>query len=267
MNERHETLRVGIVGGAGWLGGALATALVDSGVVRPQDLCLSYRSERPDRFEASVWTRDNQALADCSDVVVLSVRPQDWEGLCLDLGGKLVISVMAGIRIEAIARRHGTLRVVRSLPNAAVEVRRSYTPWFAAASLSPRDRDTVRSIFDACGTHDEIAREDDLDFFTGMTGSGPAFPALLASAMIDAAVAHGIDRAIAARGARAVLVGAGHLLERTEADPAETVQTFLDYQGTTAAALAAMQASGFKAAIGKGLTAASLKSAGLGKSP
>ncbi|RUU70992.1 pyrroline-5-carboxylate reductase, partial [Mesorhizobium sp. M2C.T.Ca.TU.009.01.2.1] len=71
-------IRLGIVGGAGWLGGAIASAALQASVVSAQDLALSYRSARPDRFAGAFWTDDNQALADRSDVVVLSVRPQDW---------------------------------------------------------------------------------------------------------------------------------------------------------------------------------------------
>ena len=73
-------LRIGVIGGAGWLGGAIAAAVLDAGIATPRNLALSYRSERPDRFPDSLWTTDNQALADHSDIIVLSVRPADWPG-------------------------------------------------------------------------------------------------------------------------------------------------------------------------------------------
>ncbi|RWD46334.1 MAG: pyrroline-5-carboxylate reductase, partial [Mesorhizobium sp.] len=69
------SIKLGVVGGAGWLGGAIAGAALAAGVLRAEDLALSYRSAKPDRFPGAFWTDDNQALADRSDVIVLSVRP------------------------------------------------------------------------------------------------------------------------------------------------------------------------------------------------
>ena len=88
------SLRIGIIGGGGWLGGAIAGSILDAGLVGPRNLSLSYRSEPPRRFPNSFLTTDNQELADRSDVILLSVRPADWQALEFDAGGRLVISVM-----------------------------------------------------------------------------------------------------------------------------------------------------------------------------
>ncbi len=53
------SIRLGIVGGAGWLGGAIAAAALQAGAVQPRNLALSYRSARPDRFSGTFWTDDN----------------------------------------------------------------------------------------------------------------------------------------------------------------------------------------------------------------
>lgn len=257
-------LNLGIVGAAGWLGGAIAAAVLEAGVAIPQTLSLSYRSSRPDRFAASFWTSDNQMLADRSDVIILSVRPQDWHDLDIDADGKLVISVMAGIPLEALCRRHRTARVVRSLPNAAAEVGSSYTPWVATTGVGAQDRDITRAIFDCCGVQDEVASEAEIDYLTGLTGSGPAFPALLAEAMMNDAIAHGLDRQVARRAVNTLFVGAGRLLERRDECPAQTVETFLAYRGTTAAGIEAMRNAGFATAVAEGLTAAFRRSVAMG---
>ncbi|PTM95466.1 pyrroline-5-carboxylate reductase family protein [Mycoplana dimorpha] len=254
-----------MIGGAGWLGGAIADAMLEAAVVAPQDLSLSYRSGCPDRFPGAFWTSDNQALADRSDVIIVSVRPADWPGLKVDAEGKLVISVMAGIRLGALCEHHQTRRVVRSLPNAAAEVRKSYTPWIASAEVNDADRAVVRAIFDACGAQDEVRGEPEIDYLTGLTGSGPAFPALLAEAMMTDAIAHGLDRQVAQRAVNTLIVGAGGLLQQRDECPAETVKTFLDYRGTTAAAIEEMRAAGFSAAVARGLSAAFRKSVRMGE--
>ncbi|MDX8512544.1 pyrroline-5-carboxylate reductase family protein [Mesorhizobium captivum] len=261
----NASFKLGIVGGTGWLGGAIAGAALVAGVVRAQDLALSYRSARPDRLPDAFWTDDNQALADRSDVIMLSVRPQDWPSLELDAKGKLVISVMAGIRIAEIGEKHCTRRVVRTLPNAAAEVGKSYTPWIASSDATEVDRIAVRAIFDACGVQDEVGSERDIDYLTGLTGSGPAFPALLAEAMMRDAVAFGLSPEVARRAVNTVLTGTGRLLELDDASPADTVAAFLGYRGTTAAAIETMREAGFDEAVAKGLAAAFLKSIAMGK--
>lgn len=266
MEAAGKGLRIGIVGGAGWLGGAIAAALLDAGIASPQDLVLSYRNQQPDRFPGALWTRDNQALADRSDVIVLCVRPADWPDLDVAVEGKLVISVMAGIRLAALCTHHQTRRAVRTLPNAAAEVRKSYTPWIATGDIDDTDRAVVRAIFDACGVQDEVRTEAEIDYLTGLTGSGPAFPALLAEAMMADAIAHGLDRQIARRAVNAVLVGTGRMLEQRDDCPTETVRTFLDYRGTTAAAIEEMRTAGFGVAVARGLKAAFEKSVSMGES-
>ncbi|WHO75320.1 pyrroline-5-carboxylate reductase [Rhizobium sp. BT03] len=258
------SLRIGIIGGGGWLGGAIAGSMLDAGLVEPRNLSLSYRSEQPARFPNAFWTADNQALADRSDVILLSVRPDDWHPLDIDASGKLVISVMAGIRLAALSKRHKTSRVVRALPNAAAEVAKSYTPWIGARDVTESDREIVRAIFKACGSEDEVARESDIDYLTGLSGSGPAFPALLAAAMMRDAVARGLPAEIARRAVNMVMSGAGRLLESRDESPDDVVRTFLGYRGTTAAAIEGMRAAGFDASVAEGLSAAFKKSVSMG---
>ena len=255
--------RIGIIGGNGWIGGAIARAAVGAQLLAPGDLTLSCRSEPPGWLPDAHWTHDNQALADRSDVVILSVRPQDWPAIEVSAPGKLVISVMAGVTLADIASRLGTSRVVRALPNAAAEVGQSYTPWTATAQVTDADRATVRRLIDTFGSGDEVATEAEIDYMTGLSGTGPAYPALLAVAMMRDAVAHGLPPDVARRAVVALLVGTGRLLEKNGEDPEDTVAAFVEYRGVTAAAIEAMQASGFETAVSAGLSAALEKSRAL----
>jgi len=257
--------RMGVIGGAGWLGGAMISAILRAGVASPQNLTSSYRRERPTRFNDVYWTENNQELVERSDVIIVSVRPADWPALDLVVGDKLVISVMAGIPLSQLSERSGTRRVVRALPNAAAEVEKSFTPWVASADVTDHDRSIVRAIFEACGSAEEVGNEADIDYLTGLSGSGPAFPALLASAMVRDAVARGFSHDMAQRAVTAVVIGAGRLREARTESPADTVETFLSYRGTTAAAIEAMREAGFEVAVSAGLSAALEKSASMGR--
>lgn len=257
-------LKIGVIGANGWLGGAIVQALLDADITSPEHLVLSLRSGEPARFPAARWTRDNQDLADSVDLIIVSVRPADWPALTVKAAGKLVISVMAGIGLEQLIAGLDSERAVRSLPNAAAEVRASFTPWIAAPAVSAEERRLVGRIFEACGRSAELGSERELDYLTGLAGSGPAFPALLATAMMRHATAHGIEAAVARQAVTHLLIGAGRLFEKNGDDPANTVEVFLDYRGTTSAAIEAMRASGFDQAVGAGLAAAFQKSISMG---
>ena len=246
--------RIGIIGGSGWLGSAIAQSLVTSGKVAPADLICSYRSAMPGPVSWRL-TKDNAELASVSDVIILSVRPQDWAAVDIAAPDKLVVSVMAGIALRTIGERTQSRRLARTLPNAAAEVGFSYTPIFVDLPQTG-DEDIVRAIFETCGAVDAVADEDQIDYFTGLSGSGPAFPALLAEAMLKAAQSAGIPADIARRGAMQTLIGAGRLLETERRPPSEVVKTFVDYGGTTAAAILTMREKGFDEAVLAGLEAA-----------
>lgn len=157
--------RIGIIGGNGWLGNAIAQAAVVTGIVDPNRLTLSGRSDKRGAAELPGVhrTTDNDELVRRSDVVVLSVRPEQFAGVRIDAGGKLVISVMAGIAARSIAGRTGASEVVRSIPNAAAAVRRSFTPWYAAEGVTTANRTLVQRLFEACGEAAEVPEEAHID--------------------------------------------------------------------------------------------------------
>src|ERR1700722_13886546 len=99
--------RIGIIGGNGWLGHAIAEAAVAMGLIEPSHLTLSSRSGQRGESEipGAYWTKDNIELANRSDAIILSVRPEQFPDVQIDARGKLVISVMAAVPAENIARQ------------------------------------------------------------------------------------------------------------------------------------------------------------------
>lgn len=134
---------IGIIGGGGWLGRGIAEAIIDAEIVAAEHLTLSYRSGQPGFLPEATWTRDNQKLVGRSDVIIVSVRPQDWPAIDISAYGKLVMSVMAGVPLDELTRSLKTDCVVRTLPNAAAEVR-TYTPWIGSQGLTANNRNVVR---------------------------------------------------------------------------------------------------------------------------
>lgn len=258
-------MRIGIIGATGWLGSALGKGLLTGGVVAPGDLILLNRSgPRADYHGHAgvVWAGDVADLVAQSDVVVVSVRPQDWAGLGLHAPGRLVVSFMAGIGAARLASCGG--RIIRAMPNAAADIGASYSPFWAAPGVSAADRITVRRLLSAIGTTDELPDEAQIDLMTALPGSGAAYPALMAVAMAQFMRSHAVPEAIAWRATEAAIIGGARLLEgRIESAPA-MLAAYRDYRGTTAAGLDAAIEAGFDRAITSALTAAAAAARKLG---
>jgi len=264
MNDKQRV--IGVIGGTGWLGAAIVNGILQSHDFANTRLIVSYRTHAPRETSAQVSvTQDNQYLVEQSDMVILSVRPQDWPAINIDLKGKLVISVMAGITAAQISEGAHTSKVIRSLPNAAASINESYTPWFASQACSTDDLSIIPTLFNTFGTEDQCEIEDDIDYLTAISGAGPAYPALLAQALEESALTHGLPRHIARHAANAVIRGSGGLLEDLNSSPEQLVNVFENYGGTTAAGLISMRQAGFIKAVDQGVNAAYQRAKTLGR--
>lgn len=250
----------GVIGGTGWMGAAMLKPSLAAGSLRESQIAVSNSSgEQLAGFaEVAVFT-DSQALADESETVVLSVRPAQFPYLSLDLSGKLVISIMAGVSIEQIQAATGATRIIRAMPNAAAEVAESYTPYFATDAVSTDERQLAEGFFSGFGCCDAVATEDDLGYFVALTGSGHGTIAYFASALIAAAVEQGIDESLAERGVRQLMKGAGKLVSEEGNSPKTTVERVTTYGGTTCKLVETLAEQSVGEGIAKALHASYLR--------
>lgn len=258
-------MKLGIIGATGWLGSALGRRVMETGVLPPEDLILLNRSGPRESYEGQrgvTWAADVADLAARSHVIVVSVRPEDWAGLALRAEGRLVLSFMAGIGMDRLAACGG--RIVRAMPNAAAEFGGSYSPWFAGPGVTDDDRQAVTRLLGAIGTSDELPQEGHIDLMTAVPGSGAAYPALLAQAMLGFMREQGVPEPIARKSVEAAICGGARLLEGRIETAGAFLDAYMDYKGTTAAGLQVAQAGGFDALIRDALRAATGKARTLG---
>ena len=251
-------IKVGIVGGTGQLGSAIATAWLESGCVKPRQLWISNRSGTAAGFESwpeITFTASNQLLAGACDVILLSVPPALVETVSISAPGKLVLSVMAGVSRERLKTLTGSEKVVRAMSSPAAGKQLAYSPWCAASSLSQEDRDLVQSLLSTCGPSDEVQDEQQIEVFTAITGPVPGFAAFFADCIVDYARSNGVDRHIAERAAKQLILSAGQIMAGDTRSPAEHVQEMVDYAGTTAAGLIKLKELGVSDLISEGLEA------------
>jgi pyrroline-5-carboxylate reductase len=250
---------LGIIGGTGWQGGAIARQLLRKGFIAPENLYLSNQSGRRQGFEQ--WkevhiSNNNQSVINNCSTIILSVRPHQLADLSLNLANHLVISIMAGTAIEQIQQLTGAMHIIRSMPNAAAEIGEAYTPWVATTAVTVAEKQQVKALFAAFGLEDEVASEDQINYFTALTGSGPGLLAYYQQCMIDAAVAQGVQTSVAEHAIKQLFKGAGSLYAKDKRSIHDIVKEFVDYAGTTAAGILQMQSAGLAAAIESGIDTA-----------
>lgn len=253
---------LGIIGGTGQLGSAMTTAWLESGCLAPDCLWISNRSGDSAGFDAwpdLTFTNSNQALADACDIIVLSVPPALLDRIRIEARGKLVISVMAGVSLEKLSDLTGSSRVVRAMSSPAARQQLAYSPWTAQASLPVPDREAVQTLLSACGLTDEVGDEQQIEVFTALTGPVPGFAAFFANAMLQYALAVGIEPEIASRAVKQLFLASGQILSADTVPPSERVREMIDYAGTTAAGLLKMQELDLQRLIAEGLDASTAR--------
>ena len=254
---------IGIVGGNGALGSALARALLRSRTVSPSNLHVSCRSgAAPTLAEwGSVRVTDvNQDLADACDTLILAVPPAAIESIAIRAPGCLLISVMAGVPADRILGLTGARAVIRAMSSPpAADMRLAFSPFWAGPGTTSADRGTATKLLATTGETVEVDSEDQIDRFTALTGPVPGFLALFAEVMQDYAERHGTPPDVAATAIRQLFRAGGEIIGASDVPPAAHVQEMIAYAGTTAAGLRVMRDGPLADAVAAGLDAAVAK--------
>jgi pyrroline-5-carboxylate reductase len=198
--------------------------------------------------------------------VLICVQPKVFPSISESIGYPDVgyVSIMAGVNLETLARRLGSRRVVRAMPNLAATIHKSAT---AVVSLPEADASGdagfARALFASVGDVYEIA-EPLFNTFTGMVGSGPAYAAIFAEALADGGVRMGLNRKLAIELAGKLLISTGELLLR-RVHPSILKDEVASPGGTTVAGIAEIERYTFRAAIIEAVKAATNRGAELGE--
>lgn len=181
-------------------------------------------------------------------VLVLATKPQSFAGAAASLRGivgpgTLVVSIMAGQRVADIrAALPGSRAVVRAMPNLPAAIGRGATGAYASPEAGEAERGLAHALLGCNGLVEWVAREELIDAVTALSGSGPAYVFHLVEAMAEAGRAAGLDPGLAARLARATVVGSSALMAASDLAPARLRENVTSKGGTTAAALEVLMA-------------------------
>lgn len=248
--------------------GVVRAAVLDAGrlvVAEPDPARQAPLALEGCRVEASARRALEQAGRDAA--VLLAVKPQVFDRVADELGlldGRLVISVMAGVRAADLARRLQG-RVVRLMPNLAVSIGQGVIALSPGPGAAEADVDWVRALISPLGLVEPID-ESLMDAFTALAGSGPAYLFYLAEGLIQGAVAAGFSPDVADRVVRQTLRGAAELLAGDEhVSAGEWRARVTSPGGTTAAGIAVLEEAGARQALARAVLAARDRAARLSR--
>lgn len=257
-----------IVIGGGNMGGAVLRGALGAGVLRADGVVVVEPSEEKRAGFAALGVRCVGRAGELGGVaggagevtVMLAIKPQVFAASGVELAKELgpvgrVVSVMAGVEAGSVAGVFSGARVVRTMPNLPALVGQGCTAIAAGPGAGARDVEWVERLFSAVG---RVVRIDEalMDAFTAVAGSGPAYLFYLAEIMRDAGIAMGMQPGDADAAARQTLAGAAAMLANSNQRPEELRAGVTSPGGTTAAAIAALDAAGVKAEWMKAIAAA-----------
>jgi pyrroline-5-carboxylate reductase len=251
--------------GCGKIGESLLAGLISSGWREPRHLVVTgRREERVQELEQRYGVRgtlSNGEAVSGAPLVVISVKPQDFDVLLGEIGGILtpdqtVLSVAAAIPTAQIeARLAPGVPVVRAMPNAPSLVHEGMAGICAGAHADDKHLALAEEVLTHLGA---VARvpERYMDAVTAVSGSGPAYFALLAEAMIEAGILLGLGRETSTQLVVQTMVGTGRLLRDENMHPVELREAVTSPGGTTIQAIRELEQAGVRAAFLNAIQAA-----------
>jgi len=179
---------------------------------------------------------------------------------------KLLISIAAGVATRSVRAHLGKpVRLIRVMPNTPALVLEGVTAIARAEGLDPGDLETAQELFGAVGRV-VVLDEDALDAVTGLSGSGPAFIAIVIESLADGGVKMGLDRATAMTLAAQTVLGSAKLILETGTHPGQLKDMVSSPGGTTIAGIAALEEGGVRRTFISAVERATMRSRELGKS-
>jgi pyrroline-5-carboxylate reductase len=260
--------RIAILG-CGKIGESLVAGLVSSSWRQPSEIVGTVRREEharelAERHGIEATTANRDAVQDAA-VVVIAVKPQDIEELLVEIRGSIepsqtVVSVAAAIPTALIEKHLGDeIPVVRAMPNTPAAVHEGIAGLAGGRNATEANLETAEEVLAHLGRTVRVA-EPYMDAVTAVSGSGPAYFALLAESMIEAGILLGLSREISTDLVVQTMLGTAKLLRDEKMHPVELREMVTSPGGTTIAAIRELEQAGVRAAFLNAIQAAMQRS-------
>src|SRR5436305_3318242 len=250
--------RKGAILGGGRIGAALLSGLLSSGWRDPSEIAVTSRREERlaelrERYGAEA-TADNAVAVNGAGIVVVAVKPQDIDALLGEISVHLtpeqtLVSVAAAIPTAHIEERIAEgIPVVRAMPNSPATVHEGMAGICAGSHAGDEQLALAEELLSHLGRVVRVP-ETWMDAITAVSGSGPAYFALLAEAMIEAGILLGLSREVSTTLVVQTMFGTAQQLRDQRMHPVELRESVTSPGGTTIAAIRELEQAGVRAAV------------------
>lgn len=245
--------------GAGSMAEAMISGIGASGLLPGEQMWVTNKQDTDrlklleQRYNVRT-TYDYEELFYGAETVILAMKPKDAAAALEEIkaflkDGMLVISVLAGVSIEAIEAAAGkSLAVARVMPNTSAAIGKSATGLAFNDMVTEAQRKIVKDLLNTIGLT-AIVEESQLDAVTGLSGSGPAYIYYLVEAMEQSAAEIGLEKQTAKKLIIQTLLGAAEMLSITDKEPAQLRFEVTSPGGTTEAGINILDQQGVQSAV------------------
>ena len=257
--------------GAGHITTIILENLIKTGTVSPRNLIASDpdkgRLQRLSERCQIAMAQDNCDAVNRGDFVFINVPPQSVYDVIDELrreqfpGNKLVVSLSAGITMDAYSCLGDRISVVRALPNPPSQIGMG----IAALAFNPYVNDEQRSevfeLFASLGEYVVLA-EEKINAVTAL--SSPAATYLFFQSLIDAGIRAGIDRETSTKVVYQTIVGAMEVWKTRQVSPHDLLSEASTPGGISVESIFTLEKYAFRAAVNEAIGNAALKATKLG---
>lgn len=273
--------RIAIIG-LGVMAEAIATGLLRKGLVSANQIVGSHprqtrREEIYAKYGIQMFEQNREAVEAAypgdsvsGSMVLLGVKPQRLRKVLDELKGsihqeQIVVSIVAGAKIETIADELLHAAVIRAMPNTPAQIGEGVTAWTPNHAVTEHQEQMVRAMLEALGTAVRVENERQIDMATALSATGPTYIFLVMEALIDAGVHMGFSRHVSQELVQQMILGSVLFARESHKHPAELRNMVTSPGGTSAEAIYQMEKGSLRTVLSKAVWAAFQRAQSLGK--
>lgn len=247
--------------GTGNMASAMIGGIINSGARKAQEILVSDASAKAlenleEKYPGVQLFSSNIELTQKSKILILSVKPHIYGPVIEEIRDHIhkdtiIVTIAAGVTLSRMAKLlnpHGDedpFKVIRTMPNTPALVGQGMTALCPNDNVSKEELNQVESLFQCFGKTQQLP-EAQINAFTSLCGSSPAWIFTAIEAMADGAVLQGLPRQQAYTMAAQAVYGSALMVLETGQHPGVLKDQVCSPGGTTIEAMAELEERGFR---------------------
>ncbi len=278
MENNLSTAKLAFVG-CGVMAESMIAGLLRKNLVKSEQIVASHpranrREDLTAKYGIRVFERNVEAVENNREsensTVALCVKPQRLDNVLLELKNsvapnQVVLSIIAGAKIETLSEALSNQKIVRAMPNTPSQIGAGITAWTCTQGVSDAERTQIKALLTALGKELYVETENMIDMATSLSATGPTYIFMVMEALTDAGVHLGFSREMAKELVQETMLGSVLFAIESHKHPAELRNMVTSPGGTSADAIYQMEKGGLRTVLSKAVYSAYQKAVALGQ--